>query len=210
MFLSSSNMENDIHLIDNFEQPKEKKRKEKNKHFYFLLQRNDQTSCPWTSFRPRILIDVSNIDMTTTVLGFKISMPIMIAPTAMQKMAHPDGNFISENRGCFKALFMTNPLEVSINGFTVSWLILISRYLLRFMSKILMNSGENTTVTWLSLILCLRRVCNCKGSICSWHYHGFFFLLLLFLILLPIIKFILRLIRRANTIEIWKLFFKFL
>ncbi|CAI0548488.1 unnamed protein product [Linum tenue] len=42
-------------------------------------------------FRPRILVDVSNIDMTTTVLGFKISMPIMIAPTAMQKMAHPDG-----------------------------------------------------------------------------------------------------------------------
>ena len=42
-------------------------------------------------FRPRILIDVSKIDMTTTVLGFKISMPIMIAPTAMQKMAHPEG-----------------------------------------------------------------------------------------------------------------------
>ncbi|KAF3548271.1 hypothetical protein DY000_02004201 [Brassica cretica] len=37
-------------------------------------------------FRPRILIDVSKIDMTTTVLGFKISMPIMVAPTAMQKM----------------------------------------------------------------------------------------------------------------------------
>ena len=42
-------------------------------------------------FRPRILIDVTKIDMTTTVLGFKISMPIMIAPTAMQKMAHPEG-----------------------------------------------------------------------------------------------------------------------
>ncbi|TYH87571.1 hypothetical protein ES332_D01G125700v1 [Gossypium tomentosum] len=41
-------------------------------------------------FRPRILIDVSKIDMTTTVLGFKISMPITIAPTAMQKMAHPE------------------------------------------------------------------------------------------------------------------------
>ncbi|WZZ42498.1 hypothetical protein YC2023_038757 [Brassica napus] len=37
-------------------------------------------------FRPRILIDVIKIDMTTTVLGFKISMPIMVAPTAMQKM----------------------------------------------------------------------------------------------------------------------------
>ena len=44
-------------------------------------------------FRPRILIDVSHIDMTTTVLGYKISMPIMVAPTAMQKMAHPEGEY---------------------------------------------------------------------------------------------------------------------
>ncbi|KAK7284007.1 hypothetical protein RIF29_13758 [Crotalaria pallida] len=44
-------------------------------------------------FRPRILIDVSSIDLTMTVLGFKISMPIMIAPTAMLKMAHPEGEY---------------------------------------------------------------------------------------------------------------------
>ncbi|KAK5803351.1 hypothetical protein PVK06_030996 [Gossypium arboreum] len=42
-------------------------------------------------FRPRILIDVSKINMMTTILGFRISMPIMVAPTAMQKMAHPEG-----------------------------------------------------------------------------------------------------------------------
>ncbi|KAH0455670.1 hypothetical protein IEQ34_015702 [Dendrobium chrysotoxum] len=42
-------------------------------------------------FRPRILIDVSRIDLTTTVLGHKISMPIMLAPSAMHKMAHPEG-----------------------------------------------------------------------------------------------------------------------
>ncbi|TYI64496.1 hypothetical protein E1A91_D09G093400v1 [Gossypium mustelinum] len=42
-------------------------------------------------FRPRILIDVSKIDMMTTILGFRISMPIMVAPTGMQKMAHPEG-----------------------------------------------------------------------------------------------------------------------
>ncbi|KAK4729607.1 hypothetical protein R3W88_022595 [Solanum pinnatisectum] len=44
-------------------------------------------------FRPRILVDVSNIDTTTIVLGFNISMPIMVAPTAMQKMAHPEGEY---------------------------------------------------------------------------------------------------------------------
>lgn len=55
----------------------------------FLWWNPNEMEC---RFRPRILIDVSKIDMATTVLGFKISMPIMIAPTAMQKMAHPDGN----------------------------------------------------------------------------------------------------------------------
>ncbi|KAL3698802.1 hypothetical protein R1sor_012878 [Riccia sorocarpa] len=42
-------------------------------------------------FRPRILIDVTSVDTSTTVLGHKISMPIMVAPTAMQRMAHPEG-----------------------------------------------------------------------------------------------------------------------
>ena len=38
-----------------------------------------------------ILKDVSNIDMSTTILGERVEFPICIAPTAMQKMAHPDG-----------------------------------------------------------------------------------------------------------------------
>ena len=40
---------------------------------------------------PRILIDVSSVDTKTTVLGAQVSSPICIAPTAMQQMAHPDG-----------------------------------------------------------------------------------------------------------------------
>lgn len=42
-------------------------------------------------FRPRILIDVSKIDLSTTVFGSKISMPIMVAPTGQHQMAHPEG-----------------------------------------------------------------------------------------------------------------------
>jgi (S)-2-hydroxy-acid oxidase len=42
-------------------------------------------------FRPRVLVDVSNIDMSTSMLGYPISAPIMIAPTAMHKLAHPKG-----------------------------------------------------------------------------------------------------------------------
>lgn len=44
---------------------------------------------------PRMLIDVSRRDLSTTVLGRKVSMPIGIAPTAMQRMAHPDGECAS-------------------------------------------------------------------------------------------------------------------
>ncbi|CAL9763639.1 unnamed protein product [Musa acuminata subsp. burmannicoides] len=58
-------------------------------------------------FRPRILIDVSNIDMTTTVLGFNISMPIMIAPTAMQKMAHPEGEYATARAASAANTIMT-------------------------------------------------------------------------------------------------------
>ncbi|OMO66085.1 FMN-dependent dehydrogenase [Corchorus olitorius] len=43
------------------------------------------------TIRPRVLVDVSRIDLSTTVLGYKISAPIMIAPTAMHKLAHPEG-----------------------------------------------------------------------------------------------------------------------
>lgn len=42
-------------------------------------------------FRPRILVDVSQIDMSTTVLGYRISAPIMLAPTAYHKLANPEG-----------------------------------------------------------------------------------------------------------------------
>ncbi|PWA84338.1 alpha-hydroxy acid dehydrogenase, FMN-dependent, Aldolase-type TIM barrel [Artemisia annua] len=58
-------------------------------------------------FRPRILIDVSKIDMTTTILGFKISMPIMIAPTAMQKMAHPEGEYATARAASSANTIMT-------------------------------------------------------------------------------------------------------
>ena len=40
---------------------------------------------------PKMMVDVSKRTMTTTVLGNQISMPIGIAPTAMQRMAHQDG-----------------------------------------------------------------------------------------------------------------------
>ena len=41
--------------------------------------------------RPRMLVDVRSCDMSTTVLGTPVSMPILIAPTAFHCLAHPEG-----------------------------------------------------------------------------------------------------------------------
>ena len=41
--------------------------------------------------RPRVLVDVSTVTTATTVLGTDISLPVVVAPTAFQRMAHADG-----------------------------------------------------------------------------------------------------------------------
>ena len=41
--------------------------------------------------RPRVLIDVGSVTTKTTVLGTEIALPVLIAPLAMQRMAHPNG-----------------------------------------------------------------------------------------------------------------------
>ena len=41
--------------------------------------------------RPRMLVDVSEVTTATTVLGTETSLPVLVAPTAYQRMAHPDG-----------------------------------------------------------------------------------------------------------------------
>jgi isopentenyl diphosphate isomerase/L-lactate dehydrogenase-like FMN-dependent dehydrogenase len=41
--------------------------------------------------RPRVLVDVADVSTATTVLGTPVSMPLLVAPTAIQRLAHPDG-----------------------------------------------------------------------------------------------------------------------
>ncbi|XP_031500658.1 peroxisomal (S)-2-hydroxyacid oxidase GLO4-like isoform X2 [Nymphaea colorata] len=43
------------------------------------------------TFRPRVLVDVTNVNMSTTILGHRVSAPIMLAPSAMHQWAHPQG-----------------------------------------------------------------------------------------------------------------------
>ncbi len=43
------------------------------------------------AIRYRTLVDVTHRTLATTVLGTPVSFPVLIAPTAMQKLAHADG-----------------------------------------------------------------------------------------------------------------------
>lgn len=43
------------------------------------------------TLRPRVLVDVSGTSAATTVLGTEVSMPLLVAPVAFQRLAHPDG-----------------------------------------------------------------------------------------------------------------------
>jgi 4-hydroxymandelate oxidase len=56
--------------------------------------------------RYRVLVDVENPDPTTTVLGQPISMPVLVGPTAFQRMAHPDGEVATARAAAGAATLM--------------------------------------------------------------------------------------------------------
>lgn len=41
--------------------------------------------------RPRILVNVDKVDTSTEIFGTKVSFPLGFSPSAMHKLAHPDG-----------------------------------------------------------------------------------------------------------------------
>ncbi len=41
--------------------------------------------------RPNVMVDVSSMDLTTTVLGRKVTLPVLLDPAGNHSVAHPDG-----------------------------------------------------------------------------------------------------------------------
>ncbi len=54
------------------------------------LRRNTAAFGAW-GLRPRTLVDVAEVDLTTTVLGTPVSIPVLFAPTGMTRLFHHDG-----------------------------------------------------------------------------------------------------------------------
>lgn len=70
----------------------------KNAFDYFRSGAGDETTLhrncsDFKNFRirPRVLRDVSKRDLSVEIFGSKVSAPLGISPTAMQRMAHPEG-----------------------------------------------------------------------------------------------------------------------
>ncbi|MCI0434977.1 MAG: alpha-hydroxy-acid oxidizing protein [Gemmatimonadetes bacterium] len=55
----------------------------------------------------RVLRDVSERDLSTSVLGIPVSMPILIAPTACHELAHPDGELATARAASAAGTLMT-------------------------------------------------------------------------------------------------------
>lgn len=53
--------------------------------------RENRTAFDRYKLRPRMLVDVSQRDLRTQVLGQSLQMPILISPMAFQCLAHPEG-----------------------------------------------------------------------------------------------------------------------
>jgi 4-hydroxymandelate oxidase len=52
-----------------------------------------EAAAAWSAyrFRPRVLNDVSAVEVGTTVLGTPVDVPVLVAPSTMHRMADPDG-----------------------------------------------------------------------------------------------------------------------
>jgi 4-hydroxymandelate oxidase len=67
----------------------------------WTLRENREAFHRWV-LRPRVLVDVADRDTSTTVLGTPVAFPILVAPTAMQRMAHREGE-LATSRACAEA-----------------------------------------------------------------------------------------------------------
>ncbi|HVL32697.1 MAG TPA: alpha-hydroxy-acid oxidizing protein, partial [Actinomycetota bacterium] len=58
-------------------------------------------------FLYRVLVDVSERDLTVDLLGTRLSFPVILAPTALHRMAHPDGEAATARAAAAAGTLMT-------------------------------------------------------------------------------------------------------
>ena len=83
------------------------------------LRMNAAAFAAW-QLRPRVLVDVREVSTATTVLGTEVSLPLLVAPTAFQRLAHPEGELATARAAaaagtimCLSTLSSVSPAEVA-------------------------------------------------------------------------------------------------
>ncbi|EGX45421.1 hypothetical protein AOL_s00169g27 [Orbilia oligospora ATCC 24927] len=83
--------------LNDFEAEAKKKLSEKAWAYYYsgaddlLSKELNNTVYSQILFRPRVFIDVTECDLSTTIMGIKAASPLYVAPAAMARLGHPDG-----------------------------------------------------------------------------------------------------------------------
>lgn len=98
-----------------------------NAHAYFaggagdeVTLRENLAAFERRKLRPRVLVGVRSVSTATTVLGTQIALPILVAPLALQRMAHPDGELATARAAaaagtimCLSTAATARPAEVA-------------------------------------------------------------------------------------------------
>ncbi|OAA68405.1 mitochondrial fmn-dependent dehydrogenase [Niveomyces insectorum RCEF 264] len=56
--------------------------------------RENRTAFQRVWFRPRVLVDVARVDLSTTMLGCRVAAPFYVTATALGRLGHPDGETV--------------------------------------------------------------------------------------------------------------------
>jgi isopentenyl diphosphate isomerase/L-lactate dehydrogenase-like FMN-dependent dehydrogenase len=83
------------------------------------LRANSAAFTRW-ELRPRVLVDVSEVSTETTVLGTQVALPLLVAPTAFHRLAHPEGELATARAAaaagtvmCLSTLSSVSPAELA-------------------------------------------------------------------------------------------------
>jgi 4-hydroxymandelate oxidase len=112
-----------------------RERLDKMAYDYYISGANDQITLRENraafdrlALLPRVMVDVSRIDTRTTILGMPFAVPFMIAPTAFQRMAHPDGEIATARAArarnvpmCVSTIASSTLEDVAADGPDTRW-----------------------------------------------------------------------------------------
>jgi 4-hydroxymandelate oxidase len=70
------------------------------------LRANRAAFAGW-ELRPRVLVDVADVSTAATVLGTEVALPLLVAPTAFQRLADPQGELATARAAAAAGTVMT-------------------------------------------------------------------------------------------------------